>query len=61
MFLEDSGSLWIEGGHLPLEALKRQSKGLSDEYSRMLLVNERLENKLADYELVFGDEVKKKK
>jgi hypothetical protein len=44
-----------------VEALKRQSKGLSDEYSRMLLVNERLENQLADYELVFGDEVKKKK
>lgn len=43
------------------EALKRQAKGLSDEYARMLAQKESLENKLADFELVLGDEVKKSK
>jgi len=43
------------------EALKRQAKGLSDEYARLLAQKESLENKLADFELVLGDEVKKAK
>ena len=43
------------------EALKRQAMGLSDEYGRLLSQKESLENKLADFELVLGDEVKKSK
>ena len=43
------------------EALKKQAKGLSDEYGRLLAQKESLENKLADFELVLGDEVKKSK
>ena len=43
------------------EALKRQAKGLSDEYGRLLLQKESLENKLSDFELMFGDDVKKAK
>ena len=45
-----------------VEALKKQAKGLSDEYGRLLMQKESLENKLADYELVFGDgDLKKSK
>lgn len=44
-----------------VEALTKQAKGLSDEYARLLMQKESLENKLADYELVFGDDVKKAK
>ena len=43
-----------------VEALKKQAKGLSDEYGRLLMQKESLENKLADYELVFGDGAMKK-
>ena len=38
-----------------VEALKKQAKGLSDEYGRLLMQKESLENKLSDYELVFGE------
>ena len=43
------------------EALKKQAKGLADEYGRLLAQKDALENKLADFELVMGDEVKKAK
>ena len=43
------------------EALKRQAEGLSTEYARLSREKESLENKLADYELVMGDQVKKDK
>ena len=45
-----------------VEALKKQAKGLADEYGRVLAQKESLEHKLADYELVFGEgEMKKAK
>jgi len=44
-----------------VEALKKQAAGLSAEYARVLAQKESLENKLADFELVLGDEVKKSK
>lgn len=44
-----------------VEALKKQAKGLSDEYARLLAQKESVENKLADFELIMGDEVKKAK
>lgn len=43
------------------EAMKRQAEGLSTEYGRLMREKESLENKLADFELVCGDEVKKSK
>ena len=43
------------------EALKRQAEGISTEYARLTTQKESLENKLADYELVLGDQVKKSK
>ena len=43
------------------EALKKQAKGLSDEYGRLLAQKESLENKLADFELILGDDLKKSK
>jgi len=42
-------------------ALKKQAEGLSAEYARVMGEKESLENKLADFELVMGDEAKKKK
>jgi len=44
------------------EAMKKQAAGLSQEYARLLAQKESLENKLADYELVFGEggDMKKK-
>ena len=43
------------------EALKKQAEGISTEYARLTTQKESLENKLADYELVLGDQVKKNK
>lgn len=43
------------------EALKRQAEGISAEYARLTTQKESLENKLADYELVLGEQVKKSK
>ena len=43
------------------EALKKQAEGLSAEYARLQREKESLENKLADFEMVMGDEVKKSK
>lgn len=43
------------------EALKKQAEGLSTEYARLQREKESLENKLADFEMVMGDEVKKAK
>ena len=42
-------------------ALKRQAENLSTEYSRLLDEKKSLENKLADFELVMGADVKKNK
>ena len=43
------------------EALKKQAEGLSTEYARLQQEKESLENKLADFDLVMGAEVKKSK
>ena len=43
------------------EALKKQSEGLSAEYARLQKEKESLENKLADFEMLMGDEAKKAK
>lgn len=43
------------------EALKKQAEGLSTEYARLQREKESLENKLADFDLVMGAEVKKSK
>mmetsp|Transcript_71288 Transcript_71288/g.141346 ORF Transcript_71288/g.141346 Transcript_71288/m.141346 type:complete len:250 (-) Transcript_71288:381-1130(-) len=43
------------------EAIKRQAEGVTKEYERLMREKESLENKLADFELVLGDEVKKAK
>jgi len=43
------------------EALKRQAEGMASEYARLTTQKESLENKLSDYELVLGDQVKKQK
>jgi hypothetical protein len=43
------------------EALKRQAEGLSTEYARLTREKEKLENRLSDFELLMGDEAKKKR
>lgn len=43
------------------EAMRRQSENLSREYSKLMVQKESLENKLADFELMMGDAVKKAK
>ena len=43
------------------EAMKRQAESLSREYARVMAQKESLENKLADFELILGDTVKKAK
>jgi len=43
------------------EAIKRQAEGVTKEYERLMREKESLENKLADFELVLGDKVKKSK
>jgi hypothetical protein len=43
------------------EAIKKQAEGVSTEYARLVREKESLENKLADFELLMGEENKKKK
>jgi len=43
------------------EALQRQAENLSKEYGKVVAQKESLENRLADFELVMGDSVKKEK
>jgi len=51
----------LEKANKDAEALKRQAEGLSTEYARLTREKESLENKLADFELVLGEQVKKSK
>ena len=48
-----------ESANKSVEALKRQAQGLSDEYARLLTHKQTLEDKLSDYELLWGDTMKK--
>ena len=48
--------VWIE-----CQLIKKQAEGLSQEYARLTRDKESLENKLADFELLAGDAVKKSK
>jgi len=43
------------------DAMRRQAENLSREYAKLMAQKESLENKLADFELVMGDRVKKAK
>jgi chromosome segregation ATPase len=43
------------------EAMRRQAESLSREYAKVMAQKESLENRLADFELVMGDRVKKAK
>jgi len=50
-----------DSGVKQAEAVKKQAEGLSNEYMRLQAENESLKNKLADYDDLMGDAVKKSK